>query len=113
MSIKRYILGLGMTSRLIVSGLYDRQIVKITIVYTELEAKDVYWRPHIEKGMQIPEKNAFPLQCAMGHLNIQDPPLRLTGRHPRPTGGSIFGGVVPLCMEIQPAFSIPPPARGL
>ena len=67
---------------------------------------------HPEHGIHTCGMMESPAQGAMGHLNIQDPPLLLTGRHPRQTGGSIFGGVVPRCMEIQPAFSIPPLARG-
>ena len=68
---------------------------------------------HIMKRWCIQEsKYASAPHGAVGHLNIQDPRLRLTGRHPRQTGGSLFGGVLPLCREIQPAFSIPPSARG-
>ena len=48
-------------------------------------------------------------------LNLQDPLLRLTGRHPRQTGGTSIGQVSTDCARgggVRPVLTTPGPARG-
>ena len=44
-------------------------------------------------------------------LNLQDPLLRLTGIHPRQTGGTSFDRVLRFRMRERPAYSNPGPVR--
>ena len=46
-------------------------------------------------------------------LNLQDPLLRLTGIHPRQTGGTSFDRVLRFRMRERPAYSNPGPVRAV
>ena len=96
-----------MTSRLIVSGQYDRQNV-----YTESEAKDVYWHPHHKKMMHTGIQICISSPWCCGAPQHQGPSSPAYGSPPTANRWLPFrGSLTPLQGDTAGIF-YPPAGKG-